>query len=199
MRTVQYLNFITSLVLLFMFQVSSIASQAACRMSDAGLFSRSDLVVTAHVTSSKRWREGPSTVHLVAKYRIEQVFKGELNPGEILIVTNSCLDTEVPEEVLGYPAVNDYCRGNLAPSLTGVLREDGSIIIGNNVKPNWIMFLKKHPAKGAPQTTWLEIPKTGYDLNVCHYQRSNLSESERSGFDRILKTKSKLTPAPNHY
>ena len=197
MRIRQSLNSILLLVLTFMVQTATIASQAACQMSEAGLFFESDVVVTAQVTSSKKWREGQLTVHLVAKYRVEQVFKGELNPGEILIVTNSCLDTEVPEEVLGYPAVNDYCHGNTAPSLTGVKRDDGLPVAVNNINPSWILFLEKNPAKGTPQTTWLEISKTGYDLDVCHYQRSNLSESERSGFDRMIQRKSELASKIN--
>jgi len=70
-----------------------------------------DAVVEAIVIKSKRWSEGAVTRHLVAKYKVADVFKGEVDKDEILIVTDTCLDKPVPREG-GYVGLSG-CRGLL--------------------------------------------------------------------------------------
>jgi len=74
--------------------------------------------------------EGSATAHLVAKYKVLEVFKGDVHKDDILIVTDTCLDKPVPERQLGYPAVKDYCRGLIGLRLTGVNSRDGNPHIG---------------------------------------------------------------------
>ena len=43
------------------------------------MYMKSDAVVEAVVTKSRRWSEGSATLHLVAKYKIVDVFKGDVD------------------------------------------------------------------------------------------------------------------------
>lgn len=92
----------------FMSSASSTdASPPACPRNDVSMYFESDAVVEAVVIKSRRWSEGSATLHLVAKYKVLEVFKGDVHKDDILIVTDTCLDKPVPERMLGYPVVED--------------------------------------------------------------------------------------------
>ncbi len=118
------------------------SSPAACMRNDASMFLSADTVVEVEVINSRRWNESVNTVHLVAKYRILDVFKGDVQKKEIVIVTDSCLDIPVPEWMIGYPGVSDYCNGQLNLNLTGVSSEDGSPVLHPDGAPGWILIPK---------------------------------------------------------
>lgn len=80
------------------------------------------------------------------------VFKGNIDKDDILIVTDTCLDNPVPEEMMGYPVVEKYCRGLIGLRLTGVDSQTGKPIVESENKPNWILFLKKDTKKRSPST-----------------------------------------------
>jgi hypothetical protein len=84
---------------------SANASPPACHRNDVSMYMKSDAVVEAVVTKSRRWSEGTVTLHLVAKYKIMDVFKGDVDKDDILIVTDTCLDEPIPRQMLGYPPV----------------------------------------------------------------------------------------------
>jgi len=171
----------------FMSAVSSAnASPPACARNDASMFMQSDVVVKAVVIKSRRWSEGSATLHLVAKYKVLEVFKGDVHKDDILIVTDTCLDKPVPERMLGYPVVEDYCRGFIGLRLTGVDSQDGKPMMKSGKKPNWILFLKKDIRKGASQLTWLELSRTNY-YGGCRQTRDDIPLEHREGFDRLLQ------------
>jgi len=147
---------------------------------------QSDVVVKAVVIKSRRWSEGSATLHLVAKYKVLEVFKGDFHKDDILIVTDTCLDKPVPERMLGYPVVEDYCRGLIGLRLTGVNSRDGKPVMRSSTKPSWILFLRKDIRKGAPQQTWLEVSYTGF-YGGCWQTRNDISADERAEFDRLLQ------------
>lgn len=173
----------------------SLASPPACHRSDAGKFLLADAVAEAKVIKSKRWSEGHSTLHLVAKYRVEGVFKGDVEKNSVLIVTHTCLDKPIPERVMGYPGVMNYCPGGNGLNLIGVNSIDGGIIKKEGNNPYWIVFLRKDIRKGAPQQTWLEVSDTGFGVG-CDYYHSHrpypLPENLRSGFDRMMERKKSI-------
>ncbi|MCP4259841.1 MAG: hypothetical protein GY774_20360 [Planctomycetes bacterium] len=57
---------------------SANASPPVCRQTEASMFTSADMVVEAEVTKSRRWTEGADTIHLVAKYKVVDVFKGDV-------------------------------------------------------------------------------------------------------------------------
>ena len=73
------------------------ASPPAYPRNDLSMYLESDAVVEAIVTKLRRWSEGSTTLHLAAKYKVVDVFKGDVDMDDILIVTDSCLDEPVPE------------------------------------------------------------------------------------------------------
>jgi hypothetical protein len=127
-----------------------------------------------------------SANHLVAKYKILDVFKGDVDKDDILIVTDTCLDKPVPREMLGYPVVENYCRGLIGLRLTGVDSQDGKPVMKSGNKPNWILFLRKDMRKGAPQLTWLEVSKTSY-YGGCRQTRDDIPPEQREEFDRLFQ------------
>jgi hypothetical protein len=165
---------------------SANASPPACPRNDVSMYMRSDAVVEAIVVKSRRWSEGAETLHLVAKYRILNVFKGNIDKDDILIATDTCLDKPVPKERLGYPALQNYCRGLIGLRLTGVDSRDGKPVMKSGNKPIWILFLKKDIRKGAPQLTWLEVSRTSY-YGGCRQTRDDIPPEQRKGFDRLLQ------------
>jgi hypothetical protein len=165
---------------------SANASPPAYPRNDLLMYLESDAVVEAVVTKSRRWSEGAETLHLVAKYRVLDVFKGDIDKDDILIVTDTCLDKPVPKERLGYPAVQNYCRGLIGLRLTGVDSRDGKPVMKSGNKPSWILFLKKDIRKGAPQLTWLEVSRTSYSGGY-RQTRDDLSPEQREEFDRLLQ------------
>ena len=166
-----------------------IASPPACTLSDAAMYQTADAVMAAEITSSRRWASGPTTLHLVAKYRVQEVFKGEPRPGEVVIVTDTCIDRPVPEEMLGYPVVQDYCLGGLNLSLTGVDAQDGEALA--MPAGAWVLFLRLDRRPGAPEQTWLEVdPVSFYGYGPCDLTRDGLAPAERPGFDRVLERRS---------
>jgi len=171
----------------FMSSASSTnASPPACHRNDVSMYMQSDAVVEAVVTKSRRWSEGAATLHLVAKYKVLDAFKGDVTKNDILIVTDTCLDKPVPERMMAYPGVDDYCRGFIGLRLTGVDSQDGKRIIKSGSKPNWIMFLKKDIRKGAPQLTWVEVSRTSY-YGPCRQTWDDIPPEQKEGFDRLLQ------------
>ena len=162
------------------------SSPPACHRNDASMYMKSDAVVEAVVTKSRRWSEGATTLHLVAKYKIVGVFKGDVDKDDILIVTDTCLDKPVPERMLGYPVVEDYCRGLIGLRLTGIDSRDGKPVMESGNSPSLVLFLRKNIRKGAPQLTWLEVSRTSF-YGGCRQTRNDIPPDQREGFDRLLK------------
>ena len=160
-----------------------LASPPACLRTDIDHFSAADVVVTAEVTQSRRWREGTTTLHLVATYRIVESFKGSFAAGQSLIVTHTCLDAEVPRSEQGYPRVVDYCPGGSGSSLTGVDSAAGAPIEPQD-DSGWVLLLREDRRRGAPEVTWLEIGDTSFGLD-CGRTRESLSEEGREALDRL--------------
>jgi hypothetical protein len=177
--------FIAIIITIISTVTNSNASPPACLRDDIAKYINSDTVVEAVVTKSRRWSEGGTTLHLVAKYKVIEVFKGDVERANILIVTDTCMDTPVPRHMLGYPVVKKYCRGLIGLRLTGVDSRDGKRIKRTDNKQSWILFLKKDIRKGAPQLTWLEVSETGY--NGCFQTLNDIPSDEREGFDRLHK------------
>jgi len=165
---------------------STDASPPACPRNDVSMYFESDAVVEAVVTKSKRWSEGSATLHLVAKYKIMDVFKGDADKDDILIVTDTCLDKPVPERRLGYPVVDDYCRGLIGLRLTGVDSRDGKPVMKSDSKPSLILFLRKDIRRGDPDLTWLEVSRTSFH-GGCRRTRNDIPPEQREGFDRLIQ------------
>lgn len=169
--------------ILLMFS-QAFASPAACWRDDLSMFKEADIVVAGEVVTSRRWLEGAATHHLVAKYRIVDVFKGDIDSGGVVIVTDTCLDTPPPRHYEGYPAMENYCMDGAHLSLTG-------IDIGSGKPPGaptkvWNLFLRSDRRTGAPQQTWLEVNRTGYG-GGCGYTLEDLAPEERNGFEQMRK------------
>jgi len=162
---------------------SADASPPACHRGEASMYIHSDVVVEAVVIQSRRWSQG-TTLHLVAKYKIKEVFKGDVHKDEILIVTDTCHDEPVPRGLLGYPVVEDYCRGGIGLNLTGVNPGDGTPFMKSGERPTWILFLKKDFRKGAPQLTWRETSRTSFS-GGCWQNRDDIPPDQREQFDRL--------------
>lgn len=162
---------------------SASASPPACHRNDASMYINSDAVVEAFVTKSRRWSEG-RTLHLVAKYKIMDVFKGDVNKDDILIVTDTCLDEGVPREMAGYPVVEDYCRDGIGLTLTGINPGDGKPVMKSEKNQRWVLFLKKDIRRGAPQLTWLEVSRTSFH-GGCSQTRNDIPPDEIKAFDRL--------------
>ena len=165
---------------------SANASPPACHRNDVSMYMESDAVVEAVVTKSKRWSEGTITLHLVAKYKVLDVFKGAVDKDEILIVTDTCLDEHIPRQMSGYPKVEDYCRGGIGLTLTGVNSGDGKPVMKSGKKPRWILFLRKNIRRGAPQLTWLEVSRTSF-YGGCRQTLNDILPDQREGFDRLFQ------------
>ncbi len=170
---------------LFLAGADATASPPACDRSPAALYYAADAVVAATVTSSRRWTAGSVTVYLVAKYRVARAFKGAIAPGEIVIVTDRCLDKTIPQHVIGYPGVEGYCLGGYNLTLTGIRTKDGRPLEKPDEAPDWLLFLKADRRPGAPQQTWLEVPRTSF-AGGCRLGRDDLPPADRPGFDRAL-------------
>ena len=169
---------------IFFYLQDVLASPAACQRSLAAMFKSSDSVVEAKVTSSKNWKEGSNILNLVAEYRILNTFKGDIQPAKVIIVTDTCWDKPVPQEMLGYPPVKNSCLGGINLSLTGVRSTNGKTQVSQNKSSSLILFLRKDHRPGALQQTWIEVSPNGYG-GGCHVTRANLSPSEHKGFDRL--------------
>ena len=182
---------LVKIAIFILFGISSVsialASPPACVKNLPGLFMVADTVIEASVIKSRRWKEGFSTLHLVAKYRVNDVFKGDVKKGSVVIATFTCLDKPIPERVIGYPGVMDYCQGGGGLHLTGVRTQDGGMVKKNGVAPNWILFFKRDIRKGAPQQTWLEVSETSFSGSGCGKNRDNISQDQQSGFDRMFE------------
>ena len=165
------------------------ASPPACQRNEVDMFRAAELVVAATVTSSRRWTEAGTTVHLVAKYRVSEVFKGNAATGEVLIATATCLDQPVPEEVLGYPAVDDYCFEGVRPYLTGVWGTTGEPVLsspGPGFEPEpepHVLYLAVNEW-GGEERTYLEVPWASF-YGDCGLGPESLSEEERRGYRRM--------------
>lgn len=78
------------------------SSPPACFRHDPGKFQLADSVVEGAVVKSRRWTQG-QTVNLVAKYRLESVFKGNLEIGAVLIVDPHLPSQTHPQSCAGVP------------------------------------------------------------------------------------------------
>jgi len=185
------------LTLLLVFQVShTFASPAACQRNLADKFIVADLVLEATVTHSRRWKESATTVHLVAKYQVLDVFKGDVSGGSEQIVTATCIDRKRPNNArLGYPGATPYCPGGLNIYLTGVDSKTGHPKNKGDGTPNWILFLKKNLRKGAPQTTWKEVSGTSF-VGGCRRAEKDIAKERQAGFGRMMarKISERLSP-----
>ena len=160
------------------------SSPPACHRDDIDRFRAADSVVAAVVTSSRRWQAGATTLHLVAKYRVLESFKGPLASDGIVIVTDTCLDEERPRDRLGYPTAVKYCPGSSGLVLTGVNASDGSPIREGAGASEWVLYLRENRQRGAPELTWLEVSTTSFGGD-CGYSREDLTGEERESFDRL--------------
>lgn len=118
---------IAALLLFVVYPAIVFASPAACFRNEVSMFLVSDAVVEAKVTSSRRWSQGRAH-NLVAKYKIIQVYKGDLHKNDIMIVTDSCLEARKSRELAGYPTSITYCPKGYGVGLSGVNRADGTPI-----------------------------------------------------------------------
>lgn len=173
----------------FMPVADAVATPPACMRGNPSMYRAADAVVEAVVTSSRRWSAGRATVHLVAKYRVSEVFKGGLAAGEVVIVTDTCLDMPLPRAAMGYPRTDDYCLGGSNLSLTGVGTKDGRPVKRPGDGPDWVLFLRADRRRGAPQQTWLEVARTSFG-GGCRLTRDDLPPGQRAGFDRMLERRS---------
>jgi len=114
---------VLSVIICFMLSSQNAnASPPAVTRNDISMYIRSEAVLEAVVKSSKRWSDGGRVLHMVAEYKVIDVFKGNVQKDEILIVTDTCLDEPIPEHMLGYPVVEEYCRGGI-----GLTNPDGPV------------------------------------------------------------------------
>ena len=167
------------------------ASPAACDRNAAAMFHASDAVVEAVVTSSRRWQSSRTTIHLVGKYQILDVWKGALHADDVIIATDTCLDEPIPDEFLGYPVVGRYCMEGRNLTLTGVRSEDGQPLGPSENFPGWILFLQQDYRKGAPEQTWKEVSRTGYS-GSCFMTSTDLPAVDRDAFRRLLESRPSL-------
>jgi len=186
-------RFIFSVALLFVFQVShSFASPAACQRNITDKFLFADLVVEAKVIKSRRWKEGHTTLHLVAKYQVLDVFKGDVKKDSVQIVTTTCLKTNRPNDgLLGYPRATPYCPGGLNIHLMGVDSKTGHPKTNGENALHWILFLKKDFRKGAPQLTWKEVSSTSF-RGGCGRGEKKIPKNLQEEFRRMIEREKSL-------
>ncbi len=151
------------------------------------MYLESDIVVEAVVTKSRRWSEGTATLHLVAKYKVLNVLRGDVDKDDILIVTDTCMDEPVPERMQGYPVVERYCRGLIGLQLPGVDSRTGKPVVRPRPQAGWILFLRKNARKGAPELTWLEVSRTSFS-GGSRQDLNDLGPEQRAGFERLLES-----------
>jgi hypothetical protein len=187
-------QFIFSVALVFVFQASnSFASPAACHRNIADKFLFADLVVEAKVTKSRRWKEGVTTLHLVAKYQILDVFKGEVKKDSVQIVTNTCLEKSRPNnDLLGYPRETPYCPKGLNIHLTGVDSKTGHPRKKGENTLHWILFLKKNFRKGASQLTWKEVLNTSFHGGCSRGGEKEIPKKLQEEFRRMMEREKSL-------
>ena len=159
------------------------ASPPACDRNDVSMYNNFDAVVEAVVTQSRRWSEG-TTVHLVATYKVVDVFKGNVRKGTTLTATDRCIDESPPQHILGYPRVEDYCRGGIGLRLTGVDAKDGTPVTTSGERPNVLLFLKKNVQTGSRKATWLEVSRTGF-YGGCTQVLTDIPPGERERFEQM--------------
>lgn len=162
------------------------ASPPACQRSDIDLFAIADLVATAELVSSRRWQEGSSTLHLVATYRLREVFKGDLEADATVIVTRTCLDMRISGEFVGRVDPRRYCPGGAGLSLVGVDADTGEPREVDGGRPTVVLFLRANKRRGAPELTWLEVPRIGF--MICGKDAEELPVPEREAYRRLLRT-----------
>jgi hypothetical protein len=191
-KNVKYL-FIYSATLFFVFQASpSFSSPAACDRNSVSKFISSDLVVLAKVVKSRRWKAGMITLHLVAKYQILEVYKGDAKKDSIQIATTTCLEKSRPKnDMLGYPTATPYCPGGFNIHLTGVDSKTGQPKEKGENTSSWIIFLKKDSWKGARQLTWIEVPTTSFS-GECHRDEKEIPQEQQEGFRRMMEHEKRL-------
>lgn len=185
--------FVYSANLFFVFQAfPSFASPAACSRNSVDKFFSSDLVVLAKVVKSRRWKEGMITLHLIAKYQVLEVFKGDAKKDSIQIATTTCLEKSRPKnDMLGYPTATPYCPGGFNIHLTGVDSKTGQPKEkGENASP-LIIFLKRDSWKGPPHLTWIEVPTANFS-GECHRDEKEIPKEQQEGFRRMMEREKRL-------
>lgn len=154
----------------------ALASPPACMRGDAEMVVHSDLVVRAEVVTARRSRRG-THVEIEARYRLSEVLKGILRPGQRVRVVASCIDEPVPRELQGYPIVEGYCRGAAGPTVTGVDSASGEAV--SSPPGGWLLFLTLNRG----DATWSEVGRTGF--GGCGLDEAALSTSERRAIERL--------------
>ena len=90
---------VLSLIICFIFSSKNAnASPPAFTRNDISMYISSDAVVEAVVIKSRRWSEGIATLHLVAEYKVVDVFKGDVHKKLTGVENDSIL--KLPEEIL---------------------------------------------------------------------------------------------------
>jgi hypothetical protein len=165
---------------------SAPASPPACMRDDAAMVAASEAVVTAQVLSARESRSG-TTQRLEARYRVIEGLKGRLKAGHHIRVVDSCLDEPVPPSLQGFPAVQRYCRGGIAPSLTGI--EAANARPQSPAPPEgWPLFLRLNRG----DDDWSEVSRTSYG-GGCSVDDATLSDENRRSLER-LRQRGKAAP-----
>jgi len=98
------------------------SSPPACRQGAVDLFMEADLIVEGRLVEARRSGAAGGWLSLKAWFVAEDVFKGRVARGQKIPLYRSCHDRPVPEHLLGYPYVRDYCPG-YGLNITGVKPE----------------------------------------------------------------------------
>jgi hypothetical protein len=163
------------------------ASPPACWRDDAAMVAASEAVVTAEALSVTASR-GASVRSMDARYRVIEGLKGPPKGGELIRVVVSCTDEPVPRELLGYPIVQRYCRGEAGLALTGV-----DVRLARPAPPaharGWALFLAR-PFGSEP---WSEVPRVDFG-GACAVDDTTLSPKDRRVIQRLREIGVRGTP-----
>lgn len=163
---------------------TGLASPPACFPSPAGLFLAADAVVEVAVKDARAWVEmwsGERRRFVPADYEIVDVFKGQLAGGIRLKLTNSCIDTPVPEEFKGYPMTERYCRGEIGLRLDGVRLRGG--VAERADERTWILFLDRRTGE------WRAISKsTSFRPGPCIASPGQVPPKDQPQFERLMRS-----------
>lgn len=86
-----------------------VAAGRSCERSEAALFFSSDVVAGVELFGQER-SEVPGAVEVVKHYRVAEVLKGRLQPGDSIDVTEACVLRSRPFEFDGYPVPVEFCQ-----------------------------------------------------------------------------------------
>ena len=69
-----------------------------------------------------------------------------------MIVTDTCLDERIPKGMLGYPRIENYCRGGIGLTLTGVNSKDGKPVMKSGKKTEIDSISQERRKNRSPST-----------------------------------------------